>query len=193
MLTGLTPQYAKCTKSFNTMDMEKLQNKLMERKVSDKLELLKLKEIIEFIQHCLRENELEEKVEKETDGKKVIDYKEPRLSWEEVFLHPLFNGEFIGIVKEVDGSNILLDLRASAQSRGANLQEILEKEQHRAGQSLSFEEIMEKEKIELSPTDAKRLERMFGRNGVKEMTELLVRIEKEQESNYSLNEVKAFW
>ena len=71
MLTGLTPQKAKCTKSFNTMDMEKLQNKLMERKVSDKLELLKLKEIIEFIKHCLREKEL---VEVETEGGKVIDY-----------------------------------------------------------------------------------------------------------------------
>ena len=116
-----------------------------------------------------------------------------RLSWEEVFLHPLFNGEFIEIVKEVDGSNILLNLRASAQSREVNLQEILEKEQKRIGQSLPFEEIMKKENIELSPTDAKRLERMFGRNGLKEMTELLVRIEKEQVSNYSLNEVKAFW
>ena len=175
------------------MNMEKLEKKLMERKVSDKLELLKLKEIIEFIQHCLRENELEEKVEKETDGKKVIDYKEPRLSWEEVFLHPLFNGEFIGIVREVDGSNILLDLRASAESRGVNLQKIKEREQHRAGKSLPCEEIMKEENIELSPTDANRLERMFGRNGVKEMTELLVRIEKEQVSNYSLNEVKAFW
>ena len=58
---------------------------------------------------------------------------------------------------------------------------------------MSFEEIMKKENIELSPTDANRLERMFGRNGVKEMTELLVRVEKEQVSNYSLNEVKAFW
>ena len=112
-----------------------------------------------------------------------------RLSWEEVFLHPLFNGEFIGIVREVDGSNILLNLRANAESRGANLQKILEREQHRAGKSLPFEEIMKKENIELSPTDAKRLERMFGRNGLKdglkEMTELLVRIEKEQVSNYS--------
>ena len=48
---------------------------------------------------------------------------------------------------------------------------------------------MKRENIELSPTDAKRLERMFGRNGLKdglkEMTELLVRIEKEQVSNYS--------
>ena len=69
----------------------------------------------------------------------------------------------------------------------------MEKEQHRADQSLPFEEIMKKENIELSPTDAKRLERMFGRNGLKdglkdrlkEMTELLVRIEKEQVSNYS--------
>ena len=43
----------------------------MERKVSDKLELLKLKEIIEFIKHCLREKEL---VEVETEGGKVIDY-----------------------------------------------------------------------------------------------------------------------
>ena len=120
-----------------------------------------------------------------------------RLSWEEVFLHPLFNGEFIEIVKEVDGSNILLDLRASAESREVNLQEILEKEQKRIGQSLPFEEIMKNENIELSPTDAKRLERMFGRNGLKdglkEMAELLFKLEKEQESNYSLNEVKAFW
>ena len=116
-----------------------------------------------------------------------------RLSWEEVFLHPLFNGEFIGIVKEVDGSNILLDLRVNAESRGANLQEILEREQHRAGKSLPFEEIMKKENIELSPTDAKRLERMFGRNGLKdglkdglkEMTELLVKLEEDQVSNYT--------
>ena len=38
---------------------------------------------------------------------------------------------------------------------------------------------------------------MFGRNGLKdelkEMTELLVSVEKEHVSNYSLNEVKAFW
>ena len=160
------------------MNVEKLQNKLIERNVP--------KEIIEFIKHCLREKEL---VEVETEGGKVIDYEQSRLSWEEVFMHPLFNGEFIGIVREVDGSNILLNLRASAQSREVNLQEILEKEQHRAGQSLSFEKIMEKEKIELSPTDAKRLERMFGRNGLKdglkEMTELLVKIEKDQVSNYT--------
>ena len=66
-----------------------------------------------------------------------------------------------------------------------DLQKILEKEQKRSGQSLPFEEIMKKENIELSPTDAKRLERMFERNGLKEMTELLVRIEKEQESHYT--------
>ena len=55
------------------------------------------------------------------------------MSWEEVFLHPLFNGEFIGIVKEVDGSNILLNLRANAESKGVILQEILEREQDRTG------------------------------------------------------------
>ena len=53
------------------MNMEKLENKLMERKVSDEMELKKLKEIIEFIKHCLREKEI---VEVETDGRKVIDY-----------------------------------------------------------------------------------------------------------------------
>ena len=160
------------------MDMKKLEKKLMERNVP--------KEIIEFIKHCLREKEL---VEVETEGGKVIDYEQSRLSWEEVFMHPLFNGEFIGIVKEVDGSNILLNLRASAESRGVDLQKILEREKYRPGRPMFFEEIMEKENIELSPTDAKRLERMFGINGLKdglkEMTELLVRIEKEQESNYS--------
>ena len=115
------------------MDMDKLQNKLKERKVP--------KEIIEFIKHCLREKEL---VEVETEGGKVIDYEQSRLSWEEVFLHPLFNGEFIGIVKEVDGSNILLNLRANAESRLVDLQKILEREQKRAGQCLRFEEIMKK-------------------------------------------------
>ena len=67
-----------------------------------------------------------------------------RLSWEEVFLHPLFNGEFVEIVREVDGSNILLDLRATAQNKGANLHEILEKEQKKTDQSLPIEEIMKK-------------------------------------------------
>ena len=64
MLTGLTPQNAKCTKKYyNIMDMDKLQNKLKERNVP--------KEIIEFIKHCLREKEL---VEVETEGGKFIDY-----------------------------------------------------------------------------------------------------------------------
>ena len=122
MLTGLTPQYAKCTSSFNKMNVEKLQKKLMQRGVPT--------EIIEFIQHCLREKEF---VEVETEGRKVIDYEQSRLSWEEVYLHPLFNGEFIEVVREVDGSNILLDLRANAESKGVILQEILEREQDRTG------------------------------------------------------------
>ena len=37
MLTGMTPQYASCTLSFNIMDMEKLEKKLMERNVSDEM------------------------------------------------------------------------------------------------------------------------------------------------------------
>ena len=62
MLTGVTPQKAKCTSSSNIMKMEKLQNHLMERKVP--------KEIIDFVKQCLREKEI---VEKESDGRKIID------------------------------------------------------------------------------------------------------------------------
>ena len=44
-----------------------------------------------------------------------------RLSWEDVYLHPLFKGEFHDIARSVGGSEILRTLMANAKSKNKNL------------------------------------------------------------------------
>ena len=95
--------------------MDKLRKKLEEKNVSA--------EIIKFIELCLMEKE---SVEVEKDGKMVEDPERSRLSWEEVYLHPLFKGEFKHIVREVVGSNILLTIKTYATANNVDIVKILE-------------------------------------------------------------------
>ena len=54
-----------------------------------------------FLEGCLREKET---VYMNKDGKEVIDPSKSRFSWEEVYLHPLFNKELIDIPRKAAGS-----------------------------------------------------------------------------------------
>ena len=67
-----------------------------------------------------------ESVEVEKDGKMVEDPERSRLSWEEVYLHPLFGGEFSEIVKEVVGINILLTIKTYATANNVDVLKILQ-------------------------------------------------------------------
>lgn len=69
--------------------------------------------MIKFIESCLREKET---VYIKKDGKEVEDPSKSRLSWEQVYLHPLFNKELIEIPRNVAGGEILLNIKTSATS-----------------------------------------------------------------------------
>ena len=55
----------------------------------------------------------------------MIDPSESRMSWEEVYLHPLFKGELSYIAREVAGSSILLSMKTFAESISVNLVNLL--------------------------------------------------------------------
>ena len=95
--------------------MDKVATKLSDKNVPA--------EIIKFIEGCLREKE---SVEVEKDGKMVEDPERSRLSWEDLYLHPLFKGEFKHIVREVMGSNILLTIKTYATANNVDIVKILE-------------------------------------------------------------------
>ena len=63
------------------MKMDKINENLKTKGVSQLM--------IEFLEACLRENE---SVYIEKEGKNVEDPQKSRLSWEEVYLHPIFKG-----------------------------------------------------------------------------------------------------
>ena len=71
----------------------------------------------------MRENE---SVYIEKEGKNVEDPQKSRLSWEEVYLHPIFKGQFDQIVREVAGNTILLSMKINALSNGVDVVKILE-------------------------------------------------------------------
>ena len=71
----------------------------------------------------MKENEL---VYIEKEGKNVEDPQKSRLSWEEVYLHPIFKGQFDQIVREVAGNTILLSMKINALSNGVDVVKILE-------------------------------------------------------------------
>ena len=73
----------------------------------------------EFIKGCLRKEETF--YMKDSDGTEVEDPSQSRFSWEEVYLHPLFNKELIDIPRETAGSEILLNIKTSAKSRSIDL------------------------------------------------------------------------
>ena len=79
--------------------------------------------MINFLEACLKENE-SEYIEKE--GKQVEDHQKSRLSWEQVYLHPIFKGQFDQIVREVAGNTILLSMKINALSNGVDVVKILE-------------------------------------------------------------------
>ena len=85
------------------MKMDRLRKRLNDQKVPT--------EIIDFIESCLREKET---VEVEKEGKKVEDKQKSRISWEDVYLHPLFKGELTHVAREVGGKNILLTIKTKA-------------------------------------------------------------------------------
>ena len=80
--------------------------------------------MINFLEACLRENE---SVYIEKEGKNVEDPQKSRLSWEEVYLHPIFKGQFDQIAREVAGSTILLTMKTKALSNGVDVIKVLEK------------------------------------------------------------------
>ena len=67
-----------------------------------------------------------ESVEVEKEGKMVEDPERSRLSWEDLYLHPLFGEEFKHIVREVVGSNILLNIKTYATANNVDVLDILE-------------------------------------------------------------------
>ena len=77
----------------------------------------------EFIKGCLKEKET---VYMNKNGKEVEDPSQSRFSWEEVYLHPLFKGEFNHFVREVVGSNILLTIKTYATANNVDVLDILE-------------------------------------------------------------------
>ena len=78
----------------------------------------------EFIKGCLKEKETV--YMKDSDGTEVEDPSQSRFSWEEVYLHPLFKGEFKHVVREVVGSNILLTIKTYATANNVDVLDILE-------------------------------------------------------------------
>ena len=97
------------------MKMDKVKKKLKDKNVSD--------DIIKFIELCLMEKE---SVEVEKEGKMVEDPERSRLSWEDLYLHPLFGEEFKHIVREVVGSNILLNIKTYATANNVDVLKILQ-------------------------------------------------------------------
>ena len=87
------------------MKMDKVIQKLKDKNVPV--------EIIKFVELCLKEKE---SVEVEKEGKMVVDLNKSRISWEDIYLHPLFEGKFKHIVREVAGQDILLTLKTNADS-----------------------------------------------------------------------------
>ena len=140
------------------MKMERLRKKFEDKNISA--------EIIKFIELCLMEKE---SVEVEKEGKMVEDPERSRLSWEDVYLHPLFKGEFNHIVREVVGSNILLTIKTYATANEVDIVKILEDYEKQQKSDVitvdNFGQILVKNKINIPEKDINRLDRLFGEKG----------------------------
>ena len=79
--------------------------------------------MIEFIEACLREKE---SVWVEKEERQVEDPLKSRISWEQLYLHPIFKGQFDQIVREVVGSTILLNMKTKALSNGVDVTQVFE-------------------------------------------------------------------
>ena len=178
-LVGTTPKWVKCTESFNRVNPEKLRNKLKERNVPE--------EMIEFLEACLR---VEQTVEKQLQsGKKVEDYEKSRLSWERVYLHPLFGGQFTSIPREVVGRNILLTIKTTADSCKVDVAKLL-------GQQAKNEVIKKEELLKLLKDrkvsgledELDRLDEVWGGKGsflIEDLLEEMKKLDGQQWSNYT--------
>ena len=128
--------------------------------------------MIEFIEACLREKE---SVWVEKEGRQVEDPLKSRISWEQLYLHPIFKGQFDQIVREVAGSTILLTMKTNALSNGVDVIQVLEefklksKTIHKEEMSILFE----KHNVSIQGEDIDRLARMFGKQGAMEVDLLL--------------------
>ena len=80
-------------------------------------------------------------MEVEKEGKKVEDKQKSRISWEDVYLHPLFREELRQVAREVGGRNILMDIKNKATEKSINIVKVLE--QH----SAEHYEFVRKQKI----------------------------------------------
>ena len=110
-----------------------------------------------------------ESVEVEKDGKMVEDPERSRLSWEDLYLHPLFGEEFKHIVREVVGSNILLTIKTYATANEVDIVKILEDYEKQQKSDVitvdNFGQILVKNKINIPEKHISRLDKLYGGKG----------------------------
>ena len=152
--------------------------------------------MIQFIEGCLREKE---RVEMEKDGRKVEDPKKSRFSWEEVYLHSLFRGEFNHIPRQVSGSSILLTIKTNAKSNEVDVIDLLRQHQKEISNEMKkeyFIQLLKDNKINIPREDIDLLDRMFGGSNtfiISQLLDAFSKLDEKQYSNYSPKDASAFW
>ena len=129
--------------------------------------------MIAFIEGCLREKET---VEVEKDGKIVVDRERSRFSWEEVYLHPLFEGELTHIPRQVAGRDILLTIKTYAKSNEADANDLFEglvKEKGSTVGKEEFRKMLRSNNMLIPDDDVDLLQRMFSSGDGFEMNALI--------------------